>query len=121
MVMDYSIVPELEPESDIILEKINSKITTEILEEDYGKFTFGPLPLGQGTTVGNSLRRVLYSSIIGTAITWVKIDGILHEYSTIENIKESVEELLLNFKSIRINQFHPLFYPPWLLPKALLT
>ena len=102
MVMDYSIVPELEPESDIILEKINSKITTEELKEDYGKFTFGPLPLGQGTTVGNSLRRVLYSSIIGTAITWVKIEGILHEYSTIENIKESVEELLLNFKSIRI-------------------
>ena len=102
MVMDYSIVPELEPESDIILEKINSKITTEELKEDYGKFTFGPLPLGQGTTVGNSLRRVLYSSIIGTAVTWVKIEGILHEYSTIENIKESVEELLLNFKSIRI-------------------
>ena len=102
MVMDYSIVPELEPESDIILEKINSKIITEQLEEDYGKFAFGPLPIGQGTTLGNSLRRVLYSSIIGTAITWVKIDGILHEYSTIENVKESVEELLLNFKSIRI-------------------
>ncbi len=102
MVMDYSIVPELEPESDIILEKINSKIITEVLNDDYGKFTFGPLPGGQGITIGNSLRRVLYSSIVGTAITWVKIEGILHEYSTIDEIKESVEELLLNFKSIRI-------------------
>jgi len=102
MVMDYTIVPELEPESDVILEKINSKIVTEELNDDFGKFSFGPLPTGQGITVGNSLRRVLYSSIVGTAITWVKIEGILHEYSTIDNIKESVEELLLNFKSIRI-------------------
>ncbi len=102
MIMDYSIVPELEPESDLLLENINSKIITDILEPNYGKFIFGPVTNGQAITIGNSLRRVLYSSILGTAITWVKIDGILHEYSTIKRIKESVEELLLNFKSIRI-------------------
>ena len=62
MVMDYSIVPELEPESDIILEKINSKIITEQLEEDYGKFAFGPLPIGQGTTLGNSLLSLIHIS-----------------------------------------------------------
>ena len=102
MIMDYSIVPELEPESDLLLDNINSKIITDILEPNYGKFIFGPVTNGQAITIGNSIRRVLYSSILGTAITWVKIDGILHEYSTIKNIKESVEELLLNFKSIRI-------------------
>ena len=102
MIMDYSIVPELEPESDLLSDNTTSKITTELLEPNYGKFTFGPVANGQAITIGNSLRRVLYSSILGTAITWVKIDGILHEYPTIKNVKESVEELLLNFKSIRI-------------------
>ena len=102
MIMDYSIVPELEPESDLLLDNINSKLITELSEPNYGKFIFGPVSNGNAITIGNSLRRVLYSSILGTAITWVKIDGILHEYTTMKNIKESVEELLLNFKSIRI-------------------
>ena len=79
MIMDYSIVPELEPESDLLFDNINSKIITDILEPNYGKFIFGPVTNGQAITIGNSLRRVLYSSILGTAITWVKIDGILHD------------------------------------------
>ena len=102
MIMDYSIVPELEPESDLLLDNINSKLITELSEPNYGKFIFGPVSNGNAITIGNSLRRVLYSPILGTEITWVKIDVILHEYTTMKNIKESVEELLLNFKSIRI-------------------
>jgi DNA-directed RNA polymerase subunit alpha len=71
--------------------------------DGYGKFSVGPLERGYGMTLGNSLRRVLLSSIPGTAITWVKIDGVTHEYSTIPHVKEDVTELLLNFKSVRIN------------------
>ena len=58
MIMDYSIVPELEPESDLLLDNTNSKIITELLEPNYGKFTFGPVANGQAITIGNSLRRV---------------------------------------------------------------
>lgn len=70
--------------------------------DGYGRFSVGPLERGYGMTLGNSLRRVLLSSIPGTAITWVKIDGVTHEYSTIPHVKEDVTELLLNFKSVRI-------------------
>ncbi len=70
--------------------------------DTYGKFTVEPLKQGYGTTIGNPLRRVLLGSIPGTAVTWVKIDGVLHEYSTIPHVKEEVVELLLNIKGIRI-------------------
>ena len=70
--------------------------------DQYGKFTIEPLERGFGTTLGNPLRRVLLSSIRGTAINWVKIDGVLHEYATIPHVKEEVTELLVNFKSIRL-------------------
>ena len=68
----------------------------------YSKFVFEPLERGYGITIGNPLRRMLLSSIEGTAITWVKIDGVLHEYSTIPHMKEEVMEFLLNVKGIRI-------------------
>jgi DNA-directed RNA polymerase subunit alpha len=68
----------------------------------YGKFAIGPLERGYGITIGNPIRRMLLSSIEGTAITWVKIDGVLHEYSTIPNVKEDVIDFLLNVKGIRI-------------------
>jgi DNA-directed RNA polymerase subunit alpha len=68
----------------------------------YGKFVIEPLLAGFGLTLGNPLRRVLYSSLPGTAITWVKIDGVLHEYSTIPDVKEEVQEFLLNVKAIRL-------------------
>ena len=66
----------------------------------YGKYKVEPLERGFGTTLGNSLRRVLLSSLPGVAVTSVKIDGVLHEFSTIEGIKEDVPEIILNLKEI---------------------
>ncbi|HWR22639.1 MAG TPA: DNA-directed RNA polymerase subunit alpha [Feifaniaceae bacterium] len=66
----------------------------------YGKFVVEPLERGFGTTLGNSLRRVLLSSLPGVAVTSVKIDGVLHEFSTIEGVKEDVTEIILNLKEL---------------------
>ncbi len=66
----------------------------------YGKFVLEPLERGYGTTLGNSLRRVLLSSLPGYAITSVKIDGVLHEFSTVPGVKEDVTEMVLNFKDV---------------------
>ena len=76
----------------------------EVVETDgrYGKFVAEPLPKGYGLTLGNPLRRVLYSSLPGIAVTWVKIEGVLHEYGIIPHVKEEVAELLLNVKGIRL-------------------
>lgn len=75
-----------------------------VVEEDerYGKFTAEPLPQGYAMTLGNPLRRVLYSSLRGTAVTWAKIDGVLHEYATIDHVKEQVSDILLNIKGVRL-------------------
>ncbi len=67
---------------------------------NYGKFIVEPLERGYGTTLGNSLRRVLLSSLPGAAVTSVKIDGILHEFSTIPGVKEDVTEIILNLKRL---------------------
>lgn len=77
-------------------------ITSADMSEDgsYGTFVLEPLERGYGTTLGNSLRRVLLSSLTGYAITSVKIDGVLHEFSTIEGVKEDVTEIVLNLKSV---------------------
>lgn len=75
--------------------------TADVLSDGtYGKFVVEPLERGYGTTLGNSLRRVLLSSLPGYAITSVKIDGILHEFSTIPGVKEDVTEIVLNLKSV---------------------
>src|SRR5690349_15608783 len=66
----------------------------------YGKFVVEPLERGYGVTLGNSLRRVLLSSIEGAAVTYVKIDKVLHEFSTIPGVKEDTTELLLNLKDL---------------------
>ena len=66
----------------------------------YGKFVVEPLERGYGTTLGNSLRRVLLSSLPGYAITSVKSDGVLHEFSTINGVKEDVTEIVLNLKGV---------------------
>ncbi|MDD2483610.1 MAG: DNA-directed RNA polymerase subunit alpha [Eubacteriales bacterium] len=73
-------------------------------EEDrnYGKFVVEPLERGYGTTLGNSLRRILLSSLPGAAVTSVKIDGILHEFSTIPGVKEDVTEIILNLKKLSV-------------------
>ena len=84
----------------IEIEKPN--ITTVDLSEDgrFGKFIVEPLERGYGTTLGNSLRRVLLSSLPGVAVTNIKIDGVLHEFSTITGVKEDVTEIVLNVKGI---------------------
>ena len=66
----------------------------------YGKFVVEPLERGYGTTLGNSLRRVLLSSLPGVAVTAIKIDGVLHEFSTVEGVKEDVTEIVLNIKNL---------------------
>ena len=70
--------------------------------DDYGKFAVEPLEPGYGTTLGNPMRRVLLTSIPGTAVTWVKIEGVLHEFSNIPHMKEDVTEFLINVKAIRL-------------------
>ena len=77
-----------------------------MLESDgsYGKFEFRPLEPGYGITVGNSLRRILLSSLEGFAITSVRIEGVEHEFSTIKGVVEDVTEMILNFKQIRFKQ-----------------
>jgi DNA-directed RNA polymerase subunit alpha len=69
-------------------------------DESYGKYIVEPLERGYGTTLGNSLRRILLSSLPGTAVTSVKIAGVQHEFSTIPGVKEDVTEIILNIKSI---------------------
>ena len=78
------------------------QITVVESDEHYGKFVAEPIRQGYGRTLGNPLRRVLFSSLPGTAITWVKVEGILHEYTTIPHVKEEVSEFLLNVKGIRL-------------------
>ncbi|MCQ2552648.1 MAG: DNA-directed RNA polymerase subunit alpha [Clostridia bacterium] len=68
----------------------------------YGKFVVEPLERGYGNTLGNSLRRILLSSLPGAAVTSIKIDGILHEFSTIPGVKEDVTEIILNLKKLAI-------------------
>ena len=70
--------------------------------DSYGRFVVEPLEPGYGTTLGNPMRRVLLTSIPGTAVTWVKIEGILHEFSTIPHMKEDISEFLVNVKAIRL-------------------
>ena len=69
-------------------------------DDSYGKYVVDPLERGYGTTLGNSLRRILLSSLPGTAVTSIKIAGIQHEFSTIPGVKEDVTEIVLNVKRI---------------------
>ena len=82
------------------------KPNIECLEVDdannYAKFVCEPLERGYGVTIGNSLRRILLSSLPGCAITSVKIDGVLHEFSAIDNVVEDVPELIVNLKNVRL-------------------
>ena len=81
---------------------IEPKIETAELKSDgtYGRFVVEPLDRGFGITLGNSLRRVLLSSLPGVAVTSIKIDGVQHEFSTIEGVKEDVTEIVLNIKGL---------------------
>lgn len=86
-----------------MIEIIKPTITKEIDESGhYGKFVIEPLERGYGTTLGNCMRRILLSSLPGAAITTVKIDGILHEFSTIPGVTEDVTEIILNLKRLAV-------------------
>ena len=76
---------------------------TEISEDKkFGRFVVEPLERGYGTTLGNSLRRIMLSSLPGAAVSQVKIDGVLHEFSSIPGVKEDVSEIIMNLKSLAI-------------------
>ena len=88
----------------IQFEKPNYKITDYVEKDNYGKFEIEPLERGFGTTLGNALRRVMLSSLTGSAITSVKIEGVLHEFQTIEGVVEDVASIILNLKNIVIKK-----------------
>ena len=86
----------------IEFERPNIKCLEIDNDSNYAKFVCEPLERGYGITIGNSLRRILLSSLPGSAITSVKIDGVLHEFSTIPNVVEDVPEIVINLKSVRL-------------------
>ncbi|MGE0761805.1 MAG: DNA-directed RNA polymerase subunit alpha [Bdellovibrionales bacterium] len=83
------------------------EVERESLTEQYGKFVIRPLERGYGVTLGNSLRRVLLSSMMGSAVSAVKFEGVLHEFSTIPDVLEDVTDIILNLKQIRFKQHTP--------------
>jgi DNA-directed RNA polymerase subunit alpha len=88
------LTPILLPESSVV--------DKETLTNSYGRFTIEPLEKGWGHTIGNSIRRALLSSIQGAAITQVRIDNVLHEFSTISGVLEDITQIVLNIKKIRL-------------------
>ncbi len=77
------------------------KVTIKEEKDSYGLFEISPLPRGYGHTLGNALRRILYSSLRGTGITAIQVKGVDHEYSTLDGVKESVVDMILNLKEIK--------------------
>ena len=84
----------------IKFEKPQFKVSEYVEDRNYGKFEIEPLERGFGTTLGNALRRVMLSSLPGDAITSVHIDGVLHEFQTIDGVIEDVTQIILNLKSV---------------------
>ena len=82
--------------------KIKVKTVERSDDGTYGKFGCEPLDRGYGITLGNSLRRVLLSSLDGVAITSIKIDGVLHEFSTLPGVREDISEIILNLKQLSL-------------------
>ena len=87
----------------IEFEKPNIKCVETDEKRNYSKFVCEPLERGYGMTIGNSLRRILLSSLPGAAITSVKIDGVVHEFSTVPGVVEDVPEIIVNLKCVRLN------------------
>jgi len=81
-------------------------LTEEVVSDNRSRFTIEPLEPGFGYTLGNSLRRTLLSSIPGAAVTSVRIDGVLHEFTTVQGVKEDVTELVLNIKNLAVSSEH---------------
>lgn len=89
------------PISNLVLPKIDSTA----MSQEYGRFTIAPLERGYGATVGNSLRRVLISSLPGSAITSVRISDVPHEFSAIPHVREDMMQLILNLKQLRLRLY----------------
>ena len=85
----------LSPLATLKVECVESK-------DNYGRFVAEPLEKGFGSTLGNALRRVLLGSLLGAAVTWIRIEGIQHEFATIPHVKEDVTEFLLNVRALRL-------------------
>lgn len=81
------------------------EVDKDSLRDDYGKFVVRPLERGFGVTLGNSLRRILLSSMMGSAVSAVKFDGVLHEFTTIPDVLEDVTDIILNLKDVRFKQY----------------
>jgi len=77
------------------------KVVIKEENENYGMFEISPLPRGYGHTLGNALRRILYSSLKGTGITSVKVKGVDHEYSTLDGVKDNVVDIIMNLKQVK--------------------
>ena len=90
-----------------MIEKLDTNIEILDINEDdhYGKFALYPLERGYGTTIGNSIRRVLLSSLPGSSVSKILIDGVLHEFSTIDGVVEDVPEIILNIKGLDIKKY----------------
>ena len=80
-------------------------ITATESEQDYASYDIEPLEAGYGMTLGNSLRRVLLSSLSGAAVTSIKIDGVQHEFQDVPGVKEDVTDIVLNVKKLRMRSF----------------
>lgn len=90
---------------DINVELLPKKVVREEISDRYGKFIITPLERGYGTTIGNALRRILLSSIPGAAIVSCRIDGVLHEFTTIDGVLEDIPQIILNLKRVRMKLF----------------
>src|SRR5271168_2797400 len=91
------------------------RITSESAEQNRGTFTIEPLDRGFGYTFGNSLRRVLLSSLAGAAVTSVRIEGVAHEFSTIHGVKEDVTDIVLRTMSVTSS------LTPWMVENSCAT
>ncbi len=89
----------------IEFEKPNIECTNMDEQNNYAKFVCEPLERGYGVTIGNSLRRILLSSLPGCAITSIRIDGVVHEFSTVPNVVEDVSEIIVNLKGVRFKSY----------------
>jgi DNA-directed RNA polymerase subunit alpha len=87
------------------MESAKPKVECQEESDRYGKFVVEPLERGYGITLGNSLRRILLSSLTGAAVTSVKIDGVLHEFSTIPGVTEDVTDIILNLKGLLVKMY----------------
>lgn len=83
------------------------EVDRDTLRIDYGKFMVRPLERGYGVTLGNSLRRILLSSMMGSAVAAIRFDGVLHEFTAIPDVMEDVTDIILNLKQVRFRQFDP--------------